>query len=134
MGLYLYKLWNYFPFRLKLFNIFSFKIGDAYGFCLTFLIGFFKLSVSCKPVSGGLVDIEKIHVIHTKAFQSFIYRVFIFIFAWPELGGKKDFFSCHTAIFDPATHSTLIYICICSIDQTVANLQSFSNTVLCIRR
>ena len=69
MRLCLHKLRNNLPLCFQFCKILAFKIGDADGSCFSVTICLFKLSVACKPVAGGLVDIKEVYMIYAKTLQ-----------------------------------------------------------------
>ena len=134
MRLCLHKLRNNLPLCFQFCKILAFKIGDADGSCFSVTICLFKLSVACKPVAGGLVDIKEVYMIYAKTLQGFIHRTFVFIFTCPELCRKKDFFSGNAAFPDASADCPLVDIGICGIHARITHFERFSDTRFSIRR
>ena len=134
MCFHLDKLGDDFPFRLQLFDVLALEVGNTDRLSLALFISFFQLAVTGKPVSGRLVDVQEIHVVHAEALKSLIHCVRVLILAGPELGGEEDLFTVHAALFHAASDSTFIHIGICRIDEAIAHLQCFSDAVFCICR
>ena len=134
MGFHLDKLRNDLPLGLQFRDILSFKVGNADRLRFSGPVCFFQLAVPGQPVSGRLVDIQQIHVIHAQAFQRLIHGVFILILGCPELGGEEDLLPGYAALPHAAADCTFIHIGIRGINQPVAHLQGLPYAVLRVGR
>ena len=134
MRLYLDKLRRYLPFCFQLCDILALKVRDTYALGFALPIRLLQLTVSCEPISCGLVDIEQVYIVHAESFERFIDRVRILVFTGPELCREENIFSVHAAFFDTASDSAFIDISVCRIDERITHPQRFANTSLRVVR
>jgi hypothetical protein len=100
----------------------------------SFFQSLFQLTITCKPVSCRLMDVEQVNIIYPKTFKSFVNSVRIFVFRRPELCSKKNLLAVDSAFFESPSNCALIHIGVCSVDKAVAHLKSLTGAVLGIFR
>ena len=120
------------PFCFQLGDILALEVGDTDALRFAFFIGFFQLTVSRQPIPRGLMDIEQIDIVDAEAFECFIDRVRVLIFAWPELGREENILALCSAFLDTASDRALIDIRVCRIDERLTHFQRFTNAVFCV--